>query len=374
MDSTDQTENLRVVDKIFQDLVGELKQYPDEYVDIKPILAKATGKAVMSIFFGQQLDEQSISFLDKSIEAISKLAEDTIVYSEGTESLLPIALSLTNRKLRGRAGEIQHDIKTFIMEWIENNKHRSGDDCACIQLLTTICSKDWQSICADGLSDENFQQVAILLQSLIFAAEDTTSTALTFALYCLAEDADQDQLYRQIKALPHLQNNTEGFQSVGNYRALMENEELSKHITETLRLYPTAMSVPRKVAKACSFKHELGGQPVEIQLDKGDRVIVNAIAMHRDPASFANPEKFDPDRADRVPDYLAYNPERQMNFATGNHSCVGRHLAAFEMSTCLSRLNQAFTLELSPESKPLELTSGPTLSPRKPIRIKFTPR
>ena len=52
-------------------------------------------------------------------------------------------------------------------------------------------------------------------------------------------------------------------------------------------------------------------------------------AANRDPAVFADPDRFDPDRV---------NNRRHLGFATGPHACLGSHLAKAEVRIGLEAL------------------------------------
>jgi cytochrome P450 len=70
--------------------------------------------------------------------------------------------------------------------------------------------------------------------------------------------------------------------------------------------------------------HELDGQ----RLRRGDRVLVCYGAANRDPAKFADPDRFDLDRG------LAAH----VRFGSGRHRCLGEHLAVAELAAVLDEL------------------------------------
>ena len=66
-----------------------------------------------------------------------------------------------------------------------------------------------------------------------------------------------------------------------------------------------------------------------MRIAKGDLVIVSISAANRDPAVFADPDRFDPHRPDA---------RRHLAFAAGPHVCLGMHLARLEAHTALAAL------------------------------------
>ena len=98
-------------------------------------------------------------------------------------------------------------------------------------------------------------------------------------------------------------------------------------IEESLRLEPAAAVVDRY---ATSDTH-LGGARIRA----GDQVTVSIAGANRDPAVFADPDRFDVRRP---------NAGRHLAFAHGPHFCLGAHLARLEAQIAVATL-----LDLLPE-------------------------
>ncbi|HEY2875284.1 MAG TPA: cytochrome P450, partial [Reyranella sp.] len=62
---------------------------------------------------------------------------------------------------------------------------------------------------------------------------------------------------------------------------------------------------------------------------EGDLVSVSIAAANRDPATFADPNRFDVRRA---------NASQHLAFARGPHVCIGMHLARLEAHAAVGRL------------------------------------
>jgi len=96
-------------------------------------------------------------------------------------------------------------------------------------------------------------------------------------------------------------------------------------VEESLRLEPAAAVVDRYATRDTS----LGGARIRA----GDRVTVSITGANRDPAVFADPDRFDVRRP---------NASRHLAFAHGPHFCLGAHLARLEaqvaVTTLLARL------------------------------------
>jgi cytochrome P450 len=79
------------------------------------------------------------------------------------------------------------------------------------------------------------------------------------------------------------------------------------------------------------------------------RVIVSPYVLHRDPALFPDPERYDPDRfepeARRARPSFAYIP-----FGAGPRACIGRNLAMLEIVLTVARVVERFELEADGDS------------------------
>jgi cytochrome P450 len=91
-------------------------------------------------------------------------------------------------------------------------------------------------------------------------------------------------------------------------------------VEESLRLEPAAATVDRYTTRAV----ELGGA----RIPAGELVIVSIAAANRDPAVFADPDRYDLHRDDT---------RRHVAFAAGPHVCIGMHLARLEAHTAVVR-------------------------------------
>jgi cytochrome P450 len=107
-------------------------------------------------------------------------------------------------------------------------------------------------------------------------------------------------------------------------RARIDPKRLEGAIEESLRLEPAAAVIDRYATADAA----LNG----VAVGRGELVRLSIAAANRDPAVFADPDRFDPDRG---------NARRHLAFAQGPHVCVGVHLARLEASTGISHLLDA---------------------------------
>ena len=104
-------------------------------------------------------------------------------------------------------------------------------------------------------------------------------------------------------------------------------------VEESLRLEPAAAVVDRYATRDVA----LGGAEIR----RGELVRLSLAAANRDPALFADPDRYELRRA---------NVHRHVAFAHGPHVCLGMHLARLEARVALGRLLERFpALRLDPE-------------------------
>lgn len=123
-------------------------------------------------------------------------------------------------------------------------------------------------------------------------------------------------------------------------------------IEEAIRWTTPVQHFMRSATEDC----ELGGQTIA----KGDWLMLCYISGNRDEAVFADPFRFNPDRA----------PNNQVAFGFGGHVCLGQHLARLEMRILMEELlPRLASVELAGEPARVESVFVGGLK-RLPIRFK----
>ena len=189
---------------------------------------------------------------------------------------------------------------------------------------------------------------------LMMAAHDTTTSALTTMVYCLARQPEwQDRLRQDAQALPdaHLQ-----------YAQLAGCERTEWVMKEALRMYPPLTSIPRKAARDCEF----GGY----RIPKGTPVGISPIHTHHLPSIWTlpmqfDPERFSPARAEHRQHAYAYLP-----FGGGAHLCIGQHFADMEVKSVLHQLLRRFKFSV-PEGYRMPYQLVPIAKPRDGLPIQL---
>lgn len=124
-----------------------------------------------------------------------------------------------------------------------------------------------------------------LLVVFFLAGFETSSTALSYALYELALNQElQDRTRVEIeKVLAEHDGKI-------TYDAIMSMEWCGQVISESLRKYPPG----NVLLRTCTKEYQVPG--TKYIIDKGSNLMLPMSAIHNDPEYFPNPKKFDPER------------------------------------------------------------------------------
>ncbi|MET0767046.1 MAG: cytochrome P450, partial [Aeromicrobium sp.] len=187
--------------------------------------------------------------------------------------------------------------------------------------------------------------------TFLVAGHETTSGALSFALYHLTRDpALLARAHEEVDGILGADRDVEPtFEQVAKFRFLR------RVLDEGLRLWPTAPAYarsPREVT-TLSTGHVMRPQ---------DWAIVVLPMMHRDPSVWGDDAgEFDPDRfaPDRSRGRLAHSYKP---FGTGERSCIGRQFALHEAVLVLARMLHRYELTADPAYE-LRIAERLTLMP-----------
>ena len=198
------------------------------------------------------------------------------------------------------------------------------------------------------LDPVNIRQQVI---TFMIAGHETTSGALSFALYYLTRDPQAlERAQAEVDALWGKADDPEpAFSDIPKLRYVRAA------LDEALRLWPTAPGYLR----AARTDTVLGGR---YRMDHGDWVGVLLPLLHRDPLVWPDPDRFDPDRfapgqAKKRPAH-AYKP-----FGTGQRACIGRQFALHEAVLALGLILHRYHL-IPLDDYRLQIAESLTLKPR----------
>ncbi|MFF4225103.1 cytochrome P450 [Streptomyces abikoensis] len=154
------------------------------------------------------------------------------------------------------------------------------------------------------------------LLSLLMAGAETTSTTLSWALHELGRRPEITRRIRdECDALPA--------DALPGAATLPFTD---RFLREVLRLHQPSWLLMRRALEPVRVRG--------VELPQGAELVYSAVTMHRDPAYYPDPLRFDPDR------WLARTekdlpPGAYVPFALGNRKCIGDHFAMTEMLVVL---------------------------------------
>ncbi|KAK2983893.1 hypothetical protein RJ640_008052 [Escallonia rubra] len=186
---------------------------------------------------------------------------------------------------------------------------------------------DTQEISVEGIIDE--------CKTFYTAGHGTTTLLLSWAILLLAINTDWQEKARQevLKVLGCGRPNSEGISRL---------KLMGMIISETLRLYPPAVSLTRKVQREVRLQNLI--LPANMNLN------IPALALHHDPkiwgedAHLFKPERF----SEGVAKATNNRPSAYIPFGLGPRVCVGSSFAIDEVKIVLAMILQRYTFTLSP--------------------------
>lgn len=252
-----------------------------------------------------------------------------------------------NRRIRAAKREIDHAVNQFIRD-----RRASGEDKGDLLSMLLLAQDE-----DDGRSMTD-QQVRDEAVTLFAAGHETTSNALTWTWYLLAQ-------HPAVEAKLHAELDRVLGSRPPTLRDLADLHYTQMVVKEAMRLYPPVWLLTIRSSD----------QPVTLdgyRIDPGEWIWLTPYVTHRSPRYFSDPDRFDPQRfapnlEAELPRY-AYYP-----FGGGPRICIGNSFAMMEARLILATIAQRFRLALVPGQ---EVVPEPeiTLSSRHGLMVTVTER
>jgi cytochrome P450 len=269
------------------------------------------------------------------------------------EALVPVPLAVpTPKNLRLRKAMRTFD--ALIYRTIAERRAGGHEDDLLSMLLEARDEETGEPMSDALLRDE--------LITMVSAGHETTANALSFALHLLAEHPEW------ARAIAEEADAVLGDRATPTMEDVKKLAKTSMVVEETMRLYPPVWVFERRALEA----DRVG----RWEMPKDATVGIAPYVVHRSPALFAHPERFDPTRfspeAKETRHKYAFIP-----FGGGPRTCIGNVFAMTEATLMLAMITRRFRLEALP-GRPLELEPFVTLRPKGglPMRLgrRETPR
>ena len=194
----------------------------------------------------------------------------------------------------------------------------------------------------EKLSDQLVRDAMI---TLVDSGYDSTAGAMTWTWYLLSRNpAVQRKLHAELSSVLG--------GSPARFEDLPKLPYTKMVVQETLRLYPSAWAIARVATK----DDEIDGYFIPAR----SLIVISPYVAHRRPASWENPEGFDPER---------FSPERSNDrhrfsyfpFGGGPRLCLGSSFAMMEAQLVVATVAARWRLDLVP---------GPSIEPKPRISLR----
>lgn len=217
-----------------------------------------------------------------------------------------------------------------------------GDDL----LSMLMAARDAESGAAFTDAELRHETVTMLL-----AGHETTASAVAWTLALLAQHPEAAaRVTAEVRAV------------LGDRRPVLDDftrlPATTAAIQEAMRLYPPIWAIERRAVQ----DDAIGG----FAIPAGSSVIVSPYVLHRHPALWRDPERFDPSRFDAGKAPAGYLP-----FGAGPRYCIGHEFAMMEARLIVATTLQRFRLDLEPGHVVAPL---PSLTLRLRHGLRMTPR
>jgi cytochrome P450 len=281
---------------------------PKSITELEPIIRSITTRLIDSWISTGSIEFVTQFGVPLPVEVIAKalnVPDDRLVDFKrwSDDSIAGIGTNITlDQRLDAERGvnEFQH----YFADALEQRRTNPQEDLLTKLLNARIDDDDPEVIDKRAL---DMPEMLSIIQQLLVAGNETTTKMLTEMMRLLGEHPDK---WEAVKRDPSL---------------------IPGVVEETLRLSTPTQGMWRIATRDV----ELGG----VHIPKGSRVVVVYSSANRDENVFANPDEFDPQRAN-VTDHLA--------FGKGTHFCVGANLSRLEGRVALEELSKrldSFTLD-----------------------------
>lgn len=318
-------------------------------VDVYELMVRLTLRLVGKSLFGQDMRDDDLERIGWSIGEIQAFMLEQIVRPYAIPWYQWSGRSARYQRIRERVDQVVRDYVAERMRQIdEQGAAREARGDALDHML--------ENRYADTGEKMGTEQVVIESLQLLIAGNETSSIALSWAFYLLAQHPEVAAKVRE-EARAVLGEGEFAFDELQRLRYT------TQVLQETMRLYPSFWMIDRIA---------IADDVVEgVRIPAGVMVSNYIYGAHRnrdywDRPQYFDPSRFDPERA------RGRHPFAHIPFGGGPRVCVGQRMAMMQMLLVVSSIVRDYELELEPartvHAKPMMLTR-----PGAAIPVRFRP-
>lgn len=256
--------------------------------------------------------------LHESDERAAKLNKAFLDIANGLMGIITKELPGTKYR-KGKIGE--RYLKEFFGSLIDDRRAGDGNDT--FSYFTREKTED-----GEYFSDDD---IIAHMSFLLFAAHDTTTSALSHMLYHLGQNQELQQRLRE--------------EAMSIDKPFLEYEDLEKMplmevaVKEALRLHPSVMMMQRRTINEC----ELGGY----KIPPNTILFMAPQHNHRMAEYWDEPEKFDIDRWLEPRNEHKRHTFSFVGFGGGAHKCIGMHFALMQVKNFMHQFLRQYDFRMA---------------------------
>ncbi|KAL0309786.1 UNVERIFIED_CONTAM: cytochrome [Sesamum radiatum] len=325
-------ETLTLVRKLFH----VTREEPDKVLEVKSTIFEFMFNIVTRMitgkrYYGKDVEKKEAKILEEIVSETSKAALETNVVD-----FLPVMRWFGYKDVEKKLISIHEKRDKFMQNVIEEQRRaRSGESEDAAIKSYSKKMKTMVEVLLDLQASEpqiyTDQTIKNLLLVLLQGGSSTSTIALEWA-FSLLLDNPQTLKKAQAEIDAHV-----GYNRLITEADVAELPYLRHIILETLRLHPPASILqPHFSSAECA----VGG----FRVPAGTILLVNAWEIHHNPKTWADPEKFRPER------FEGFGGKRDLGFkflpfGSGRRACPGENLALTNLGLGLGSLIQCFDWE-----------------------------
>ena len=276
-------------------------------------------------------------------------------------------LTPSGRRMR-LAGNVVHRHAEMV---IKERKHALGLDKGeerseseskkLLEHITDSRQLDFLDILLTAVDDEGIGLTDIEIRNevdtFMFEGHDTTTSGISWALYCLAKYPEhQDKVREEVRRV------LDGRKWL-NYNDLKELKYTQWCIKEAMRLYPPVFFFFRQA----SCEIEMDGH----KIPKGMWLSVVTHQLHRNPHVWPDPDKYDPLRFEPSK-AKSRDPYAYLAFSAGSRNCIGQNFAINELRVVIASVVNRYRLSLEKDHV-VEMLPMVVMRAKNDIKLRLEP-
>jgi len=302
-------------------------------IDVKAMTDALAIRTAARVFFSADLSDEMMAEIQRLVAIITKGTYQRTITPIAALHKIPTP---ANRAFDQAVARMRRIIEEVIRAHRASNTNQQD----LLSMLVSTPSAPSSGQLAD-------QEIHDQVMTLLVAGSDTSSKILAWTLHLLGQHPDVDDRLRA-----ELEQELGG--RIPDFADLPRLTYAHRVIAEVLRLYPPVWLLTRTT----TADTELGDHPIAAR----SMILFSPYQLHRDPALFPEPHRFDPDRW--LPEHAKVMPRGAViPFGGGSRKCIGDIFGVTEVTIALAAIVSRWHLRPLPgdEVRPLpQVTLAPT--------------